>query len=99
MSRAQFLAAAAIDIRVAFEWYEGQRVRLGHEFLVAVRAATDSIEAFPDASAIVHRDTRRFLVERFPYVLFYRTEGSAILVVACLHAARAPEARARRLGG
>lgn len=99
MSRAQFLAAAAVDIRVAFEWYEEQRVGLGLEFLLAVRAAIDSIEAFPDACAIVHRDTRRFLVERFPYVLFYRTEASAILVVACLHAARAPDARARRLNG
>lgn len=99
MSRAQFLAAAVVDIRVAFEWYEGQRLGLGHEFLLAVRAAIDSIEVFPDSCAIVHRDTRRFLVERFPYVPFYRTETSSILVVACLHAARAPDAHERRLNG
>jgi plasmid stabilization system protein ParE len=62
-----------------------------------VNDAIESILAFPDAYPFDYRDARRFLVERFPYGLFYRVEGDSIVVVACLHAARDPERRRRRL--
>lgn len=97
MSRVRFLAAAATDIEAAFVWYEAQRPGLGHEYLRAVRAAIDSTLAFPEACPVAHRETRRFLVERFPYCVFYRVEADGILVIACLHAARDPEHRDRRL--
>jgi plasmid stabilization system protein ParE len=98
VSRIRFLTAAATDIETAFAWYEAQRPGLGHEFLRAVRAAVDSALAFPEACPVVHRETRRLLVERFPYCVFYHVKAEGVLVVACLHAARDPERRDRRLG-
>lgn len=97
VSRARFLGAACLDIRVAFKWYDAQRPGLGDEFIAAVDAGINVVLAFPDAHPAVHRDTRRFLIERFPYGLFYRVSDTGVVVVACLHAARDPEEQTARL--
>lgn len=64
--------AAAADIEEAFLWYERQRAGLGNEFLAAVQSALDDLIAHPTRYPVMHRDTRRALVHRFPYGIFYR---------------------------
>ena len=59
----------------------------------------ESVLEFPTAYPVDYRDARRILVERFPYCLYYRAQGDAIVVVACMHAARDPETRRKRLRG
>ena len=44
----------------------------------------------PDAYPVLHRDTRRILLDHFPYGLYYRVVGDRLVVVACMHAARHP---------
>lgn len=97
MTPVRFLPAAFLDIRAAYAWYEGQRLGLGDEFAASLRSAVLSVVAFPTAHQVVHREMRRFLLERFPFALYFRADASGILVVACLHAARDPEARSLRL--
>ena len=70
--------------------YEGQPA-LGHEFLAAVQAARESITAHPAMYPVIHRDTRRALVHRFPYGILYRVYGDVIVVVACMHGSRDSE--------
>jgi plasmid stabilization system protein ParE len=82
--------AAAADVEEAFSWYERQRPGLGEEFLDAVNAGLGEIAAYPLRQAIIFRDTRRLLLKRFPYAVFYRVYPAAVVVVACMHARRAP---------
>ena len=82
--------AAAADIDEAFLWYESQRPGLGEEFLAAVQSTSDSIAAHPAMYPVIHRDTRRALVQRFPYGTFDRVYGEVIVVVACMHGRRDP---------
>ena len=96
---AWFLEAAEDDIAVAFEWYESKRAGLGEEFVLAVDAALDPLFEFPESCEVFYRDTRRCLMERFPFELLYRVEGDLMIVAACMHAARDPEAILRRVGG
>jgi plasmid stabilization system protein ParE len=76
--------AAAADVEGAYRWYEEQRAGLGGEFLVAVQSGLELIAAHPLAAPVVHRDTRRLLLRRFPYGVFYRQVGDEIVVVGCL---------------
>lgn len=78
------------DIREAASWYESQRLRLGHEFLDAVEASFTSISDNPLQFPILHRSTRRALLSRFPFGVFFRIEGSTIIVMAVMHASRSP---------
>lgn len=97
MNRVLLRVAAARDIEEAFLWYESQRRGLGEEFLSAVQAAVDGIAGNPRAFAVIHRDTRRALLRRFPYGVFYRVLDSVVVVVACFHAKRHPRRwRSRR---
>jgi plasmid stabilization system protein ParE len=99
VTRVWFLPAALVDVETAFEWYEAERQGLGEEFVRAVQAALDRILEFPAACPVAHRDARRYLIERFPYCLYYREVGEGLVVVALLHAARDPELPPRRIGG
>ena len=82
--------AAAADIEEAFLWYELQQAGLGEEFLTAVQSALENIAAHPIRYPVVHRETRRVLLKRYPYGIFYRIYGELVVVVACMHARRDP---------
>lgn len=90
MKIALFTSEAQADVEEAFAWYEAQRPGLGETFRRALDLAVESIEAHPEAYAILHRQTRRVLLPRFPYGLYYRVLGQNIVVVACLHGKRHP---------
>jgi len=82
--------AAAADIDQAFLWYEGQRAGLGHEFLAAAQGSIDSIAQHPLTYPIVRRNTRRALLRRFPYAIYFRVYDEVVVVVACMHGRRNP---------
>jgi len=83
--------AAAADVEEAYRWYERQRVGLGEEFLAIVDATLRDIVASPATSAVIHRDTRRALLRRFPYAIFYRLLRRTVIVIACMHGRRNPQ--------
>lgn len=88
--------AAAADIDRAYSWYEKVRKGLGEEFLAEVNATAKLVLERPSAYPVVVRQTRRALVHRFPYGLFYRVLGDTVVFVACFHTSRSPGLWARR---
>ena len=82
--------AAAADLEQAYRWYEAQREGLGEEFLATVDVALKSSAANPEMCPVVHRNTRRLLLRRFPYGIYYRPVEGQIVIVACFHASRNP---------
>ena len=82
--------AAAADIDEAFLWYEAQRPGLGHDFLAAADTLIDVIAEHPLRYPVIRRNTRRALLRRFPYAMFFRIYDEVIVVVACMHGRRNP---------
>jgi len=82
--------SAAADLQDAFDWYERQQPGLGVGFREAVRERVRDIAANPMLFQVVHRDTRRALLRRFPYGLYYRVYPGMVIVVACMHGRRNP---------
>lgn len=82
--------AAAADIDEAFLWYEAQRAGLGHEFLAAAQTLIDAITEHPFRYPVIRRNTRRALLRRFPYAIYFRIYGEVIVVVACMQGRRDP---------
>ncbi len=92
-----FRPAAAADVEETYDWYESQQTGLGEEFLQAVREIIRSVEAHPEQYPVIHRKTRRALLRRFPYGLYYRGYEDRIVIVACMHGRRSPRRwRSRR---
>ncbi|MSQ73980.1 MAG: type II toxin-antitoxin system RelE/ParE family toxin [Betaproteobacteria bacterium] len=84
-------SAAEADIEDAFHWYEEQRAGLGDAFREAMKAAFNVIAKDPLLFRVLHRDTRRYLVRRFPYAIYYRVFPDSIVIVACMHCRRNPK--------
>lgn len=92
-------AAGEADVEEAFRWYEEQRAGLGPIFLHSVEVALQAIGSRPAMYPVVHRTTRRFLLPKFPYALYYRILEASVVVVGCIHAKRHPRTwRSRREG-
>jgi plasmid stabilization system protein ParE len=83
--------AAAADIEDAFEWYQTQRFGLGEEFREALRSTLSQIAENPQLYQIIHRGTRRALMNRFPFGVFFREYPQLIVVVACMRGRRDPK--------
>lgn len=90
MKPALFTSAAEADVEEAFQWYDSQRPGLGAAFRHALDIAVAAVESNPEAYAVIQRETRRALLPKFPYGLFYRVLDDTIVVVACMHAKRHP---------
>ncbi len=86
------LPEAKQDIREAMRWYKRQRRGLGAEFVGVVDAGLAQLFANPLAFATWPDDERyrRFVLHRFPYLVFYELRPDAVEVVAVAHASREP---------
>jgi plasmid stabilization system protein ParE len=82
---------AEAELAEAFEWYEQQREGLGKDFLLSIEASLAEIRRRPRSFPVVHRDTRRALIRRFPYGIFFLDEETRITVLAIFHAKRNPK--------
>ena len=81
---------AKADIRQAARWYEGQRRGLGRAFVQQIDTLLDHVRANPMQHQVVYREVRRAIPRRFPYGVFYRIDGSDVLVFAVAHLHRDP---------
>ena len=78
------------DLADASAWYEEQRQGLGHEFLDEVLTMISSIAEAPLVYPDVYRNTRRAIINRFPFSVYFRVERATIVVVAIMHGSRNP---------
>ena len=88
--------SAVRDLEQAYDRYEAEREGLGEEFVSEVRECIERITTTPQAYVIVHRDTRRALVRRFPYGVFFRVVVDTTVIVACYHLRRRPASWKKR---
>ena len=78
------------DLSDAAVWYEEQLAGLGHQFLDEVLSAFSSIMEAPLIYPVVHRNTRRALIHRFPFGVYYQIDNTTIVVFAVMHGSRDP---------
>jgi plasmid stabilization system protein ParE len=87
---------AAREATRAYDWYEDQSPGLGAEFLRALEAVFGAIRRAPALYPVVRGRTRRALVRRFPYGVFYAERDasdpsdSEVVVLAIVHSRRHP---------
>jgi hypothetical protein len=90
MSRARFIAAARRELLVQISYYNDAQPGLGSRFATAVEKATALALTFPDAGSPLPSQTRRVLVQGFPFSLVYRPEPDGIVIFALAHFAQRP---------
>ena len=71
--------AEALEMR---DWYEGKRPGLGAEFRAALEETIERIVNSPMQFRLVRGETRRAILNRFPYAVYFRVTDKDILVLA-----------------
>ena len=97
MAPTSILHEAEIELWEAVEHYEGNQPGLGLDFLNEVESSLQAIEHAPDRWRRHDDGTRRYLTQRFPYLVVYLSEGDQIWIVAFAHCRRRPRYWADRL--
>ena len=72
------------------EYYEDCRRGLGIEFAQEVNAAIARIIQHPEAWSPMSKNTRRCLVNRFPFGVIYQFKSDYILIIAVADLRRRP---------
>lgn len=79
-----------MELRESVRHYEAEAAGLGAEFAAEVRVAIDRARDNPYLGAPGDAETRRKLLQRFPYTLIYLVEDEQLYVVALMHQRREP---------
>ena len=84
--------AAEEELAAAFDWYEAKHSGLGRAFLLAIDTAFVAVAEQPEAWPVWPRlpHVRRYVVHRFPFVVFYRVVDAEVVIMAVAHAKRRP---------
>ena len=87
----RFHPEAEVELHEALQWYSRQRKGLEAEFMLCVDEALQRISRNPELYPVVHRNARRVIVRRFPFVVFYECGEQEIKVLAVFHSRRNPD--------
>jgi plasmid stabilization system protein ParE len=81
---------AEAELLDARDWYEEQRAGLGGDFATEVDMVLARIVQAPLAYPRVQGETRRALVRRFPYAIYFHATSDEIVVLGVIHGRRHP---------
>jgi hypothetical protein len=93
----RFLTLAQWELNDAVQWYNGQSVGLGTEFLDEPDIAVRRVAMFPESCPEIEPGLRRCTISRFPYGLIYGLDEATVVIVAVAHLHRQPRYWAERL--
>jgi len=85
-----FHRAATAEFIEASMWYEDKQVGLAIEFMSEIERCVSLASEHPFQFAVVHKDIRRVVANRFPYSIYFRVDEQRIVVLAVFHSRRDP---------
>lgn len=88
--KVSFYPEARDELFEAISYYEQCQKGLGKEFAKEVYATIQRIIQFPEAWSKMSENTRRCLVNRFPYGLIYSILENEIIILAVMQLNREP---------
>jgi len=87
---------AELDAFEAATWYESEREGLGASFLRGLRIVFARIEYGPLHFPLITTDTRRAILSRFPFGVFFFTDDDVSTIIAVMHLHRHPSSWQQR---
>lgn len=91
---------AQAELDSAAQWYDERKAGLGAEFLDGVAEAVATVQKLPSVFPLFRNTTiRKYVMKRFPYVIFYEEFHAHISIYAIAHAKQKPGYWLQRTGG
>jgi plasmid stabilization system protein ParE len=81
---------ARAELRATRNWYYERSPLSAIAFAQTVDKAISKIREAPNTFPLAEHSTRKFILQRFPFNIFYRTREKEIVIVAVAHQKRRP---------
>jgi toxin ParE1/3/4 len=81
---------AEAEIAVAKAWYDLQSEGLGDRFLDEFHRSAIAIAEGPLRWPLYHGEVRRYVVNRFSYIIYFDLRSSKIRILRVVHASQDP---------
>ena len=78
------------DLQEIYSWYEKKMFGLGEDFLQVFYSSIKVIIENPLKYPKIYRNYHRYLLQKFPYALYYIIENNLIIVMGVFHHSRDP---------
>jgi len=88
--RVYFHPDAEAEFNKAIGYYEQLQPGLGIEFAEEIYATITRIIQYPDAWSTLSKNSRRCIVNRFPYGVIYQIKSRSLRIIAVAHLHRRP---------
>jgi plasmid stabilization system protein ParE len=84
------------DFDDSFDYYAKQSKTVANNFYQHVNTSLGIIVENPKAFQNVYKNVRRYVMSKFPFVIYYRIENIVVQVIAIFHTSRNPEIIGKR---
>ncbi len=91
-----FRKAARLEFDEAADWYDGQRIGLGSEFILEIESLVNRINNSPQLYQKVLGNIRHAVAPRFPYSVYYKARKDEVIILAVFAGSRDPKIWQRR---
>jgi toxin ParE1/3/4 len=88
--KVEFHEEASLEYEAAFEWYFERSTSVASRFAAELNRAIGMMAEAPQRWPASTYDTRKFLLQRFPFAVVYREFPSMVQVLAIAHGHRRP---------
>lgn len=82
---------AEFDFDKSYDYYLEDSLRTADVFFKKINQGFNDIQKSPFAFPVAIQDIRKYVVTKFPFVIYYQVEDRIIKVVAIFHTSRKPE--------
>jgi len=82
---------AEVDFDKSYEFYYEESPKVADTFFKRISLGFENIKQSPNTFPIAHKDVRKYVVKKFPFVIYYRIIDTVIQVIAIFHTSRNPE--------
>jgi plasmid stabilization system protein ParE len=87
----ELLDEAEIDFDKSYEYYSEESPKVADIFFKQINLGFENIKQNPKSFPIAHKDVRKHVIKKFPFVIYYRIIHTVIQVIAIFHTSRNPE--------
>ncbi len=82
---------AEIDFDNSYNFYFEESSKVADEFFRRISLSLKNVMLNPFSFPIAYQNIRKFVVKKFPFVIYYQIIDSTIRVIAIFHTSRNPE--------
>jgi plasmid stabilization system protein ParE len=90
VTEVRFHPAAADEVEDAYLFYREHDPGASRRFTAEIARALNAIAEAPGRWPTGPRSTRRFVLERYPFTVFYRLRDGVVTIIAVAHQKKRP---------